>query len=49
VVGLRVTPEHEIRGLDLAELGMEAYPGGAELATVESAAPAPVIEPPFIG
>ncbi|MES1206227.1 MAG: hypothetical protein ABUS79_09850, partial [Pseudomonadota bacterium] len=31
VVGLRVTPEHELRGLDLAEMGMEAYVGGGEL------------------
>ncbi|MGB5557087.1 MAG: ammonium transporter, partial [Paracoccaceae bacterium] len=25
-VGIRVTEEHEINGLDVAELGMEAYP-----------------------
>jgi Amt family ammonium transporter len=27
VMGLRVTPEAEARGLDLSEMGMEAYPG----------------------
>ncbi len=27
VVGLRVSPEEEMRGLDLSEMGMEAYPG----------------------
>jgi Amt family ammonium transporter len=27
VFGLRVTPEEESRGLDLSEMGMEAYPG----------------------
>ena len=26
-VGLRVTPEDEVRGLDLSEMGMEAYSG----------------------
>jgi Amt family ammonium transporter len=26
VIGIRVTPEHELAGLDSAELGMEAYP-----------------------
>jgi Amt family ammonium transporter len=26
VIGIRVTPEHEMAGLDSAELGMEAYP-----------------------
>jgi ammonia channel protein AmtB len=26
-VGMRVTPEEEIRGLDLSEMGMEAYGG----------------------
>ena len=25
-LGIRVTPEHEMAGLDSAELGMEAYP-----------------------
>jgi Amt family ammonium transporter len=25
-MGIRVTPEHEVTGLDAAELGMEAYP-----------------------
>ena len=25
-IGIRVTPEHEVAGLDAAELGMEAYP-----------------------
>jgi Amt family ammonium transporter len=43
VVGLRVAPEHEIRGLDLAEMGMEAYPGGAALASVEEPGPSAVI------
>jgi Amt family ammonium transporter len=27
VFGLRVTPEEESRGLDMSEMGMEAYPG----------------------
>jgi Amt family ammonium transporter len=26
-LGLRVSPEDEARGLDLSEMGMEAYPG----------------------
>jgi ammonia channel protein AmtB len=43
VVGLRVAPEHEIRGLDLAEMGMEAYPGGAALGSVEEPGPSTVI------
>jgi ammonium transporter, Amt family len=49
VVGLRVAPDHEIRGLDAAEMGMEAYPDDAELAAVEVAVPSPrvaAIEPP---
>ena len=25
-MGIRATPEHEVAGLDAAELGMEAYP-----------------------
>ena len=29
VVGLRVSPEEEVRGLDLSEMGMEAYSGDA--------------------
>jgi Amt family ammonium transporter len=28
-IGLRVTPEEESRGLDLSEMGMEAYAGDA--------------------
>ena len=27
IVGLRVSDEEEMRGLDLSEMGMEAYPG----------------------
>jgi ammonium transporter, Amt family len=38
VVGLRVAPDHEIRGLDAAEMGMEAYPDDGALAAVEVAA-----------
>jgi len=26
IIGMRVTPEDEMRGLDLSEMGMEAYP-----------------------
>jgi Amt family ammonium transporter len=29
IFGLRVTPEEETRGLDMSEMGMEAYPGDA--------------------
>ena len=43
VVGLRVAPEHELRGLDLAEMGMEAYPGGGELDPIEEPAISTVI------
>jgi ammonia channel protein AmtB len=52
VIGLRVSPDHELRGLDLAELGMEAYPDRAVLAPAEEAAPASGIaaaEPPSFG
>jgi Amt family ammonium transporter len=31
VMGLRVSAEHEIMGLDIAEIGMEAYPDSAEV------------------
>ena len=43
VVGLRVAPEHELRGLDLSEMGMEAYPTGEVLVPVEDAAPSTAI------
>ena len=52
VVGLRVAPEHEIRGLDLAEMGMEAYPTGAVLDPIEEPAISTVIaatEPTSVG
>ena len=52
VVGLRVAPEHEIRGLDLAEMGMEAYPDGGALAPSEEPALPSVIaatEPTSVG
>jgi ammonium transporter, Amt family len=31
VMGIRVTAEHELSGLDVAEMGMEAYPRDAEV------------------
>lgn len=31
LIGIRVTAAEEITGLDLVEMGMEAYPGGAEV------------------
>jgi Amt family ammonium transporter len=43
VVGLRVSPEHELLGLDLAELGMEAYPAGGQLDAIETPATATII------
>jgi ammonia channel protein AmtB len=52
LVGLRVAPDHEILGLDLAELGMEAYPEGGELAPVGEVTRSTVIaavEPPAAG
>jgi ammonium transporter, Amt family len=30
-IGVRVSPEDEISGLDISEIGMEAYPDGAEI------------------
>jgi len=39
-MGLRVTAEHELIGLDIAELGMEAYPHG-DLAEARAPVPAP--------
>lgn len=48
VFGLRVTPEHELLGLDRAEMGMEAYPAGGALDPARAPAPPRVIatEPP---
>ena len=43
VLGLRVSPEHELVGLDLAELGMEAYPAGGQLDAIEEPANATII------
>jgi len=43
VLGLRVSPEHELLGLDLAELGMEAYPPGGQLDASEEPATARII------
>jgi hypothetical protein len=42
-MGLRVSAEHEVVGLDRAELGMEAYPedGGEGLPVVEPASAMP--------
>ncbi len=40
-MGLRVSAEHEIAGLDVAEMGMEAYPETSEIDV--SAAPAPTV------
>jgi len=42
-MGLRVSEEHERAGLDLSEMGMEAYPADAlGDATADAAQPAPV-------
>jgi Amt family ammonium transporter len=40
VMGLRVSAEHELTGLDIAEMGMEAYPSDGEVGDSERAAPA---------
>lgn len=32
-IGLRVSPEDEVDGLDIAEMGMEAYPDAIEMET----------------
>ncbi len=39
-VGLRVSPEDELVGLDLSEMGMEAYPGASERADSPATSPA---------
>jgi Amt family ammonium transporter len=45
-MGVRVSAEHEIGGLDMAELGMEAYPEAGEIeAKGREAAGLPVIAP----
>src|SRR5204863_872132 len=44
VMGLRVSVEDELRGLDLAEMGMEAYPEAAESGIAVMTDGAPAIE-----
>jgi Amt family ammonium transporter len=47
VMGLRVTAAHEVAGLDLAEMGMEAYPEDALGDADADLAPAPRVVTPI--
>jgi hypothetical protein len=46
LMGLRVSAEHEIAGLDVSEMGMEAYPEDSEIDGDVSLAPAPTTASP---